>query len=111
MIKIKSKSSEIEADTASTFWKKMIGLSFSRKKNMLFIMEYEDRWFFWMFLVRYPLKMIFIDKNKTVIDIKEAKPLSLDIETWRGYSSEQPCKYVLETPFNLKMRIGDKLDW
>jgi uncharacterized membrane protein (UPF0127 family) len=110
-MKIKLKKSVIEADIADSFWKRMFGLSFSIKKNMLFIMEHESRWSFWMFLVRYPIKIIFIDSDKKVFDIKEASPLSMNPETWKTYSPKSPCKYILETPFNLKIRIGDKLNW
>ena len=110
-MKIKLKNSIIEADVADNFWKRLIGLSFSERKNMFFFLPYEAKWSLWMFLVRYPIKMIFIDKNKTVIDIKEAKPLSFNPETWKTYFPKKPCKYVLETSFELKIKIGDKLIW
>jgi uncharacterized membrane protein (UPF0127 family) len=110
-MKIKLKNKVIEVGLADTFWKKLFGLSFHRNKNLLFTMDHEGRWSFWMFLVRYPIKMIFIDKNKVVIDKKEAEPLSLNPKSWKTYSSEKPCKYILETPFDLKIKIGDKLDF
>jgi uncharacterized membrane protein (UPF0127 family) len=110
-MKIKLKNSAIETEIADNFWKRMIGLSFSKKKNMFFPLPHEDKCSLWMFLVRYPLKMIFIDKNKKVIDIKEAEPLSLNPSTWKTYFPRKSCKYVLETPFDLKIKIGDKLNW
>lgn len=110
-MKIKLKNSVIEADIANNFWKRLIGLSFSKKKNMIFILSYEDRWSFWMFGVRYSLNMIFLNKSKEVVDVKRARPLSLNPGTWRTYSPEKPCKYVLETPFDVNVEIGDRLDW
>jgi len=110
-MRIKIKNSTIKAELADSLWKRMIGLSLSKKKNMVFAMDYEARWSLWMFLIRYPLKMIFIDKDKVVIDVKEGKPLSLDIRTWKTYSPNKPCKYILETPFDLKIKIGEKLNW
>jgi len=110
-MKIKIKNSAIEADVADNFFKRIIGLSFSERKNMFFSMPYEARWSLWMFLVRYPIKMIFIDRDKIVIDVKEAEPLSTNPETWKTYYPRKPCKYVLETPFDLKIKIGDKLSW
>jgi uncharacterized membrane protein (UPF0127 family) len=110
-MKIKYKSSTIEADIADDFWKRAIGLSLSEKKNMFFHLPYEHKWSLWMFLVKYPIKMIFIDKNKTVVDIKEGKPLTSDPKTWKTYSPSKPCKYILETPFDMKIKVGDKLDW
>ena len=104
-MKIKLKNSKIEADVANNFWKRMVGLSLSRKKNMFFPLPYEDKWSLWMFAVRYPIKMIFINKNRIVIDIKEAEPLTLNPKTWKTYSPRETCKYILETPFNLKIKI------
>lgn len=110
-MKIKLKDSTIEAEVADSLWKRVIGLSFSKKKNMFFYLPFEDKWSLWMFGVRYPIKMIFIDKNKTVTDIKEGKPLSLNSRTWKTYKPKKPCKYILETPFNLKIKIRERLNW
>jgi len=110
-MKIKLKNSTIEADLADNFWKRMIGLSFSKKKNMLFIMDYESEWSFWMFGVRYPLKMIFLDVNKKVVDVKYAEPLTLNPKSWKTFCPRKPYKYVLETPFDLKIKLDDKLNW
>ena len=110
-MKIKLKKSFIEADIADNFWKRLIGLSFSKKKNMLFTMSYESKWPFWMFGVSYHLNIIFMNKNKEVVDIKRAEPLSLNPETWRTYIPRKPCKYVLEAPYDIKIKIGDELKW
>ena len=110
-MKIKIKNRLIEADVADDFFARMIGLSFSKKRNMIFLMGYEHRWSFWMFGVSYPLKIIFLDRDKKVVDVKEAYPLSLNPKTWRTYVPGKPSKYVLETPFDLKIKIGEKLSW
>ena len=110
-MKIKIKNRSIETVVADNFWKRLIGLSFSKKKNMLFIFPFEETWSLWMFAVRYPIKMIFIDKNKKVVDIKRGEPLSFDKETWKTYRPIKPCKYILETPYDLKIKTGDKLVW
>jgi uncharacterized membrane protein (UPF0127 family) len=110
-MKINFKNKKIEADVANSFWKRLFGLSFSKKKNMLFIMPYEKKWSFWMFGVRHPLKFIFINKSKRVADIKEGKPISFNLKTWKTYKPKAACKYVLETPFKIKIKVGDKLKW
>ncbi|MEM5778128.1 MAG: DUF192 domain-containing protein [Candidatus Aenigmatarchaeota archaeon] len=107
-MKVKIKNFVIEADLANNFFKRMIGLSFSKKKNMLFTMPYEGIWPMWMFLVRYPIKIIFINKGK-VVDIKSAVPITLNPKTWKIYKPKKLCKYVLETPFDFKIKIGDKI--
>jgi uncharacterized membrane protein (UPF0127 family) len=110
-MKVKLRDSVIEADAADNFFSRMMGLSFSKKKNMLFTMDYEYRWPFWMFGVWYPLSIVFLDRNKEVVDIKRASPLSLNPKTWRTYVPVRPSKYVFETPFELKIKIGDRLSW
>lgn len=113
MLKIKNvaKKIYIEAEVADNLWKRMLGLSFSKRRNMFFPLPFEGRWSLWMFAVGYHLKMIFIDSDKTVIDIKEAEPLSFNPKTWKIYKPKKSCKYILETPYNLKVKIGDKLVW
>ncbi len=110
-MRIKAGKTIIEADVADNIFKHMIGLSFSNKRSMLFLMPLSDRWSFWMFGVRYPLRMIFIDKNKIVVDIKDAMPLSLNPRTWRTYAPRKPCRYILEVPFKAKIKIGDRIIW
>ena len=110
-MKIKFKDTSLEADVADTFFKRMMGLSFSKKKNMLFTMDYEYQWPFWMFGVRYALSIVFLDESKEVVDVKRAEPLSLDPRTWRTYTPRKPSKYVFETPLDIKIKIGDRLSW
>ena len=110
-MKIKLENKTIEADVADDLIERAIGLSLSEKKNMFFPMPYESRWSLWMFAVRYPIKMIFISKDKIVIDIKKGVPITTDPKTWKVYTPKETCKYILETPFDLKISVGDKLGW
>jgi uncharacterized membrane protein (UPF0127 family) len=113
MMKITIRNSVIEAEEADSFFKRMMGLSFTKRKNMLFTMSFADRWTFWMFGVRYPLYIIFLSKEKEVVDVKRADPLSFSPKTWRTYTPKKACKYVLEVPAdsNLKIKAGDVLSW
>jgi len=110
-MKIKLKNSVVNVEIADSFFKQMVGLSFSGKKNMLFVMPYERRWRMWMFGVKFPLKIIFINKKKVVVDIKEANPITLNPKTWKVYAPKKSCKYILETPYKLKVKIEDKFRW
>ncbi len=109
-----SKRFSIECEAAGTPWKQMVGLSFSRKRrNMLFLFPFERKWEFWMFGMFYPVKMIFIDGKKRIIDIQEAAPMNLNPKTWKIYVPKRKCKYVLETPLGSKYKFseGNKLKW
>ena len=46
-----------------------------------------------------------------MIDIKKGVPITPDPKTWKVYTPKEPCLYILETPFDLKIKIGDKLGW
>lgn len=51
----------------------------------------------WMFGMRFPLDLVFLDSNKRVIEIHEnVKPLNLNPKTWKTYCSGKHAKYVLE---------------
>ena len=113
MVSIILPSSEsIEADFANNHLKRMAGLSGCKeKKNMLFKFPLSARWGFWMPNMYYPLKVIFINKNKEIVDIKDAVPMTKDIRTWKSYKPAKACKYVLETPFENNLKIGDRLQF
>ncbi len=104
----------MECEVAKSMLKQGMGLSFSAKRrNMLFMFPLERRWEFWMFGMRYPIKIVFIDKNKKVISVQKAVPLSLNPASWKIYRPEERCKYVLELgrDINKKFEIGNKLSW
>ena len=78
---------------------------------MLFLMPYESFWSIWMFGMNYPLWIIFLDKNKIIIDIKYAEPMTFNPKTWKIYNPKNPCKYILELTEKFNINIGDKLEW
>ena len=80
---------------------KAIGLMFSRKKNLLFVLGKEQRVPLHNFFVFYPINLVFLDKNKKVIEIKKNfKPFTL-------YTSKKKASYLLETPFEVEFKVGD----
>lgn len=99
MVQIKYRGKIYDAEVADSMWKISKGLSFSfRKRNMFFVLPSEASWPFWMFGMFFPIKIIFMDKNKDVVDEFDAKPMSFDPRTWRTYKPASPAKYVLEIP-------------
>ncbi len=106
-----TKKFSIDAEVADSFLKHAKGLSFSKKKNMLFIMPLKRKWKFWMFGMQYPLKIIYINEDKRIFEVQYAEPLTFDVRTWKIYKPKQPCRYVLEVSEKYKFAVGDKLDW
>ena len=60
-----------------------------------------------MFFVFYPIDVLFLDKNKIVVDIKE------NFKPFTFYTSKSKSVYVIELPKNSvsesKTRISDKI--
>lgn len=80
--------------------------------GMLFIHETESYRSFWMKNCRVPLDIIYLDKNKQVINIHFNVPPCKQ-EPCPSYKSERPAQYVLELRGNrakeLNLKPGDTI--
>ena len=90
---------------------KFIGLMFSKneKKCLIFKFEAEKTISLHMFFVFYSIDLIFLDKNKVVVDKKENfRPFTI-------YSSGKKAMYAIEmsngTIKKSKTEIGDIVNW
>lgn len=101
----------IEAEKCSSLFSIFKGFMFSRRKNAkakLFIFSRELHADIHMFFVFFPIVVIWIDKNKKVVECSLAKPFS--------FYKTHKAKYVLEIPCTrktkklLKMK-GRQLKW
>ncbi len=84
-----------------------LGLMFSKKKTLLFELNKEKHLAIHNFFVFYPTSLIFLDKNKKVIEIKtNFRPFAL-------YKSKTKAKYLIETPlktFKTKLKLEEKVE-
>lgn len=104
---LRAKRNMIQTEVADSFWKKIKGLSFSKKKrNMFFPFTVEKKWSFWTLGMKFPIYIVFINSKKKVVDIQYAKSNSLKL-----YRPKKPCLYVLETHKKPKIKINSKLNW
>lgn len=91
----------VNAGVADTQPKQIRGLMFreSLPENggMLFVFPGEGRYGMWMMNVSIPLDIIWLDKDKKVIYIKEAAQPCGALAICPSYSPESDAKYVLET--------------
>jgi len=78
--------------------------------GMIFIYKRPKVVKIWMYNTPLPLDIIFVDKNKKVLEIKEGIPYSKKI-----ISSKYPVIAVIEIPRNcskkIDLEVGDKLYW
>ncbi len=89
--------------------KQIIGLMFSKQKNIIFEFKKEKKELIHMFFVFYPIDLIFLNKNKKIIELKQnLKPFTI-------YKSKNKAKYILElkknTIKNNNIKIDDKISF
>ena len=89
---------------------KFVGLMFSKKqkKSLIFKFNKEIIIHLHMFFVFYPIDVLFLDKNKIVVDIKE------NFKPFTFYKSKKKAMYAVELPNGIikrtKTEIGDKIE-
>lgn len=107
-------------EIADSVGKKTKGLMFrkelSKDSGFLMVFRNERKHEIWMFGMRFPIDIVFIDKDKRIVDIKHSvKPMGKNPKTWRIYRPKEPCRYVLEVNSGLiektKTEVGDVLEF
>jgi len=98
-------------ETATSSWKKTKGLMFRKalesETGLLMVFKNERKHEIWMLGMRFPIDIVFIDKDKRIVDIRHSvKPLGKNPRTWRIYRPSKPCRYVLEVNSGLVKRTG-----
>ena len=114
MLKNKSKKTTLakRVRRCTTILSKTIGLMFSKKidcKALIFIFKKEKIIPLHNIFVFYPIDIIFLNKNKDVIEIKE------NFKPFRFYTPKNKAQYVIELPDKAikKSRTGlnDKMEF
>ena len=99
---------------AEIHWQKMKGLMFEDLKKfnygLIFCLPSESiaNATIHMLFVFFPIEVVYLDKNKKVVDIaKNIPPFSL------GYSPKKPSKFFIELPAGKSkgIKLGDELQW
>jgi len=90
---------------------KFIGLMFSKRQDKALIFKFneEKRISLHMFFVFYPIDVLFLDKNKIVVDKKER------FTPFTFYTSKKKAMFAIELPEGTikksKTEIGDKINF
>ena len=91
----------ISAFVADTDDKRSKGLSgvenMSENQGMLFIFNYPSKQGFWMKEMMFPLDIIWLDSNYSVIHIEKKLQPCMSVLFCSVYSPSSDAKYVLET--------------
>jgi len=87
---------------------KAIGLMFSKPlkdKSLVFVFNKEKRISLHMLFVFYPIDVLFLNKNKRIVEIKKNfRPFSF-------YISKNKAMYVIELPIGAEYNIGDRVEF
>ena len=87
----------------------MFRQNLAENEAMLFVFAQEGIQSFWMKNTLIPLDIVFLDKNKKVVDItKQAQPCPSD--KCPSYRNQISAKYVLEIRGGLADKIGLTID-
>jgi len=114
---VKINKNSIRAEIADNFIMKTKGLMFRKSlpknEGMLFVFDKEGYHSFWTLNMRFPIDIIWINKEKKIVHIvKDAKPSGF---ISNSYTTEEKAKYVLEVNANFttknKIKIGTKLNF
>jgi len=95
----------MEYELCKSILSKAHGLMFSKKKNLIFIFDEEQRIGLHMFFVFFPIDVLFLDENKKIIEIKE------NFKPFTFYRSTEKAKYVVEIATKKKeFKVGEKFN-
>jgi hypothetical protein len=89
---------------------KGLGLMFSRKQKPLILISRKEKIVpLHMLFVFYPIDVLFLNKNKIVLEKKE------NLRPFAFYTPKNKAKYIIELPKNIikksKTNIGDKINF
>lgn len=107
----KNKIIESSARLCNDIFSKFIGLMFSKrqKRALIFKFDKEKMIHLHMLFVFYPIDVLFLDKNRIVVDKKE------NFKPFAFYKSKKRAMYAIEllqgTIKKTKAGIGDKIDF
>ena len=114
---VKIGDTKIRAEIADTFIKQTKGLMFRKSlpenEGMLFVFDDENYHSFWMMNMSFPIDIVWINKEKKVVDItKNAQPCKISCTIYRP---KEEVMYVLEVNANFteehEVGIGSLLEF
>ncbi len=86
--------------------------SLPKNEGMLFIHATEERRGYWMFQCEIPLDIIWLDRNRQIVEIsKDTPPCRESAENCPSFGGNSPSKFVLELNAGMAdthgLKVGD----
>ncbi|MDX2149424.1 MAG: DUF192 domain-containing protein [Bryobacteraceae bacterium] len=83
--------------------------SIAPDRGMLFIHQRPSVYTYWMYQVKIPLDIIWMDANRVIVEIKEnAPPCATKASECPSYGGAAPSQYVLELAGGMASKYGLK---
>lgn len=96
-----------DAHLCRFLWQKARGLMFSKQKDLVFAASCEQKIYLHMLFVFYPIDVIYLNKEKKVVELKES------FLPFTAYNPKNKAQYVLEvkhgTIKRTKTAVNDSL--
>lgn len=104
----------VDAEVADSTLERVRGLMYRENigetEGMFFIFDSEDNHSIWMKNMKFPIDIIWVDENMSIVHIKHNVPPCKE-EDCPTYPPSKPAKYVLEVKANFteqnNIKIGD----
>ena len=85
--------------------------SLGKNNGMFFDFSHKRHHGIWMFGMKFPIEIIFINDDGKVVKVYAADPISLNPKTWKIYYSKERVRYVLEVSRDAGFAEGDIIEW
>jgi len=98
---------EVEMDSVDMQKGMMFRDSLARGRGMLFIHQTPGLYPYWMFQVRIPLDMLWMDASHRIVEISpDTPPCKTKASLCANYGGHQPAQFVLELGGGEARRVG-----
>ena len=103
-----------EVEAAKSPWAKTKGLMFREGigEDSCLLMDFENEGphSIWMFCMKFPIDVVFLDGEKRVTDMFEkVRPVSFNPKTWKVYGPSKNVKYIIELRSGKARKTGTKV--
>ena len=96
-IKLNINGYEINALVADSSIKRILGLMYREDNaSMFFVFDKDSKYGIWMLNMKFPLDIVWLDKNMKIIDFIEGIKPCMSLFNCKTYTPEYPSRYVLE---------------
>ena len=96
-----------EVLVCKSYFSKASGLMFRSKRNLVFLFDKEVKEPLHMFFVFYPIDVLFLDKDKKIVEIKR------NFKSFTFYSPKNKAQYIIELAidYSINYNVGDQLEF